>query len=289
MSTIMNPQKIDGSLVLLKSSWSLFKTHWQTLTIIAIIPIVVNYISTLLINSHQLGLAIIGTILGLIAAILSVAMTAGLIKTIQTVSNEAVSNLSVISQYRIGFTFFWSLVLVSILGGLTTMGSFLMFVIPGIIVGVYIAFYSFACIVDGKKGLSALLESYSIVHGRWKEVFVRLFNFALITFFVYIIVILLNLAVSYFAGVDLAALAKTQQTIPVSVSLAGFVFNLLSQAIIGPFAIIYSYKLYQSLKATRQSDVSTTVFKRWSIAFMIIVPVSFILLFVMLVSTIAIK
>ena len=51
------------------------------------------------------------------------------------------------------------------------------------------------------------------------------------------------------------------------VSLVG---NLVLGAFTGPLALIYIYKLYGSLKATRGDEAPTAGFKKWLIAFLII-------------------
>jgi hypothetical protein len=236
------------------------------------IPVVLNYIGTLFIGTQESMAMIFGFIVIVAAIIVSILMSIAVLRSVIMVSSDSNARISVIGQYQEALPYFWSFLLVSIISGLILLGSFALFIIPGIIVGVYVAFNLNALIVDGKKGFSAILESYSLVRGRWMDVFGRLLMLALVNFGVYIVVVILNVGFSYISGVNIDALHAHQQ-IPLGLSLVGFVINLAVQAFVAPFSIIYSYKLYQSLKSSRQADVSTVVFKRWSIAFMIIGPV----------------
>jgi hypothetical protein len=126
--------------------------------------------------------------------------------------------------------------------------------------------YAFTLVIDGKKGFSALTESYTLVYGRWWAVLGRLLALALSMMLVWITVT----AIAFLFGILLQG----------SFIVMGLI-SLIGSAIITPIALGYMYKLYVSLKATRQANVSTVSFKKWLVAFLIIgiaiIPVTMII------------
>lgn len=68
----------------------------------------------------------------------------------------------------------WPLIGSGILGGLAILVGTLLFIIPGIIVGVWFAFTEQAVAIDGAKSIEALTESKRIVDGRWWSIVWRI-------------------------------------------------------------------------------------------------------------------
>ncbi|MES2315109.1 MAG: hypothetical protein V4524_04215 [Patescibacteria group bacterium] len=285
----MNSQNIEGSRALLSSSWLFFKSHWQVLVSIVVIPNVLNYVASLFLQTGTPVTVFFGAFISIGAMILSVAMAAAVVRSVQTLSSDSTQALSVKTQYKIGFGYFWSLVFLALISGLATMGGFMLLVVPGIIVSVYGSMYAYALIIDGKKGFSALTESYSLVYGRWSAVFGRLFILAAVAVIIQIVFSGIYFLIALLFGVNIYSIAAAHAQLPVLITLVGFVFNLAVQAVVGPIAIIYTYRLYLSLKATRQAEVSAGTFKRWLVALMIIGPILFILSIVALVTIVGLS
>jgi uncharacterized membrane protein len=59
---------------------------------------------------------------------------------------------SVEQSYRFGFHRFWSVLLVSVLVGLATVAGLILFIIPGIYIGIRLAVSIEALVVEGRKG-----------------------------------------------------------------------------------------------------------------------------------------
>lgn len=68
----------------------------------------------------------------------------------------------------------WPLIYTSILMGLIVMGGFVLLFVPGLIFAVWYNFYFYSLIFEGKKGMSALAASKSLVVGRWWSIAWRL-------------------------------------------------------------------------------------------------------------------
>jgi hypothetical protein len=61
----------------------------------------------------------------------------------------------------------FGLLWVSILGGLVVGGGFMLFLVPGIIVSIYIYFSQYVYALEGMRGMNALLRSRELVRGYW--------------------------------------------------------------------------------------------------------------------------
>ena len=143
-------------------------------------------------------------------------------------------------QYRTYFAEAWPLVLafiwINILSAAATLVGFLLFIIPGIIVSVYLSVTNFALILGKARGVEALTESFNLVKGRWWQVFWRT-----------LVLIAIGVAASLAVGVLAAALGYLGGV------FGGFIMSIahiLLQALLAPFTVGYAYFLYQSLQKT---------------------------------------
>jgi len=264
-------QPITDPIALFSSAWNLFKRHWKTLALIAAAPTVGSYIGQLGSLSHSILLAIIGGLITLISAVFSIAMEPALVNAIHRFSTEPAAVINVKDQYKLGFTFFWSVVLIGIINGLVFFGSVFLLIIPAIIVAVYACLYVFTLVIDGKKGFAALTESYGLVKGRWWPVFGRILFLGLIILIFWLILAGLGFVLAMIFGVHIPAVHSAGAAAPTGGGfLLGFIINIVEVSVLVPIIIAYLYGLYSSLKATRVVGVDTSVFKKWLIAFICI-------------------
>jgi len=247
-------QKIDGPGILFSFGWKMFTSHWKTLAPILIIPAVISFVGRLLgLIGGPVG-AILAILLGIAGVVFSIAMIPAMIDAVDKVSKGMPAMLK--GQYRFGFSMFWSTLLVVIINGLVGFGSFALFVIPGIVMVVYGCLYTFTFVLDGKRGFGALTESYSLVHGRWWPVFGRG------------LLLVIVLGVCWAIISFIVALIFMHGS--VGIMLVPFILQILASIILVPIALGYVYKMYQSLKATRDMSVQTRTFKGWLIAFLVL-------------------
>lgn len=76
----------------------------------------------------------------------------------------------------------WSFLWLGLLTTLVTMGGFLLLVIPGIIVSVYLYLAQYVFVAEGKTGMAAVLRSRELVRGYWLAVFSRLLLIGIMLF-----------------------------------------------------------------------------------------------------------
>jgi hypothetical protein len=74
-------------------------------------------------------------------------------------------------SYRFGFHRLGSVLLVSVLVGLATVGGLILLVIPGIYIGVRLVVSIEALVVEGRRGTQAMGRSWELVGGHWWHAF----------------------------------------------------------------------------------------------------------------------
>jgi Membrane domain of glycerophosphoryl diester phosphodiesterase len=74
-------------------------------------------------------------------------------------------------SYRFGFYRLGSVLLVSVLVGLATIGGLILFIIPGIYIGVRLVVSVEALVVEGRRGTRAMGRSWELVGGHWWHAF----------------------------------------------------------------------------------------------------------------------
>ncbi|OHA17397.1 MAG: hypothetical protein A2830_03980 [Candidatus Taylorbacteria bacterium RIFCSPHIGHO2_01_FULL_44_110] len=263
-------REIDGPMTLLKFGWRLLINHWKTLVPILILPSIISYIGSLLGITHVGVLVFIGVLISIVGAVFSVAMVPAVIDAIRRVSTDSTAVINTKEQYKFGFKYFWSFILVGIIFTFAQMGSFVLFVIPGIVVWVYASMYLFTLTVDGKKGFSALTESYSLIRERWWPVLGRIVLLGVVMMVAWLVLWAIISGVAAIFGIHLFSLTNSVNPVA-SGSIVMFtisaILNLIGTCILAPIGMGYTYKLYESLKATRSANIETKTFKNWLIAF----------------------
>ena len=256
---------------LFAAGWNLLTHHWKIIVPILIIPSVLNYIGVLLTRTHQGGLVGLGVLVSVASAIFSIAMMPALINAVHRIFSESNVCISLKDQYKIGFKYFWSVIFIAIIGVLISLGSFVLLVIPGIIVSVYAMFYVYTLVIDGKKGFSAFTESFSLVRGRWWPVLGRMIALMVIMIACWFVMIGLGFIIGLVTGLSVSmSSAATLGSVSVGSFIVTMILNLVASALIAPIGIGYTYKLYASLKATRQADAPVGTFKNWLVTYLVV-------------------
>jgi len=113
--------------------------------------------------------------------------------------------------------------------------GFVLFV-PAIIFAIYYGFAQYTLVIDGKRPFSAIEHSYDLVKGYWWPVFGR---FCLISLIGIIIYAIISAPLNYMQEGETPALLYS-------------LFVNIIWAILSPYFLIYSYKVYESLKKTNK-------------------------------------
>lgn len=272
----------EGPVALFKFGWKLLTNHWKMLAPILLLPTIIMDVATLIMRSGNGVGAVLGLLLIIVGVILSIASVSALANAVHRVSIDPTTKINLKEQYKFGFSYFWSYILVAIIGGFVFFGSTVLLIIPGIIISMYTCVYLYAFVVDGKKGFSAFTESYSLVRNRWWPVVGRILFFILVVLVIYIIIVGINFLISLIFGVP--AVPVGSATVPVSLGMmiTTMIVSLFTNTIIGLISVGYTYRMYISLKATRDQSISTVAFRKWLIAFVCVGVIGVILMFISL-------
>lgn len=212
--------KVIGVGDLFRQSWGLYRERIGLLTKIILLPVAFLVAGDLL--YYPVGW--LGSILGLVGTILSIFAYLGLIFALQ-------NDISWGEAYRLAWSKIWSYGWLVVLSASTILGGFVMLIIPGIIFLIWFAFAAYVFVLEGEKGMSALLRSRQYVRGHWWQVFGRQLLFALAAIVAMVLITMVGNVLAGEAGIS--------------------VFVNLFTLVLAPLAVAYVYTLYQNLKSLK--------------------------------------
>jgi hypothetical protein len=215
---------------ILGTAFRLYRRHWQTLLAVAAVVVVpltlLQYLLGDLVRTQgettRNGVVETATwsvgIAGLLAALVGIlaylVLTGAITRAVA--AEVAGEDPGVEQSYRFGFHRLGSVLLVSVLVGLAIIGGLILFVIPGIYVGVRLCVSIEALVVEGRRGTEAMGRSWSLVGGHWWHAFFTLLVAALLTGIVNAVITAPFSATNWFAQ-GLAAAVATVVTLPYGV------------------------------------------------------------------------
>ena len=181
---------------LLSTALQLYRRHWRTLMAIAAVVVVpltlVQYGIGHWVRSHGQQLhdqAAVSTsfwaaasaslLAALVGLLLYQVLTGAITRNIA--AEVAGQDLGLEQSYRFGFARLGPILVVSILVGLATLLGLIVFIIPGIYIGVRLAVSIQALVVEGRRGTEAMRRSWDLVGGHWWHAAFTLLVAALIT------------------------------------------------------------------------------------------------------------
>jgi hypothetical protein len=215
---------------ILSNAFRLYQRHWRTLLAIAAVVVVpltlLQYLFGDWIRSRGevTSLQEVSTATWAVGAAGLVAALAGLLMylvltgaiTRAVAAEVAGEDPSLEQSYRFGFHRLGSVLLVSVLVGLATIAGFILFIIPGIWIGVRLAVSVEALVVEGRRGAQAMGRSWELVGGHWWHAFGALVVAGLLTGVVNAIITAPFSNTSWFVQAGAAAIA-TVITLPYGV------------------------------------------------------------------------
>jgi intracellular septation protein A len=166
---------------ILGTAFQLYRRYWRTLLPIAALVVVpltmLEHAVGDWVHSHgqQLQDQVVSTsfwaeatawLLAALAGLLLYQVLTGAI-TRAIAAEVAGQDPGVEQSYRFGFARLGPILVVSILVGLATLLGLIVFIIPGIYIGVRLAVSTQALVVEGKQGTEAMRRSWDLVGGHW--------------------------------------------------------------------------------------------------------------------------
>lgn len=181
---------------ILGAAFQLYRRYWRTLLAIAavvVVPLTLlqygigHWVRTngqqphdqVVVSTSFWAVASASLLAALVGLLLYQVLTGAITRTIAT--EVAGQDLGLEQSYRFGFARLGPILIVSILVGLATLLGLIVFIIPGIYIGVRLAASIQALVVEGKRGTEAMRRSWELVGGHWWHAAFTLLVGALIT------------------------------------------------------------------------------------------------------------
>jgi hypothetical protein len=171
-----------GISEILSTAFQLYRRYWRTLMAIAAVVVVpltlLQYGIGHWVRSHGQQMddqVVVSTSFWAVASASLLAALVGLLLyqvlagaiTRNIAAEVAGQDLGLEQSYRFGFARLGPILVVSILVGLATLLGLIVFIIPGIYIGVRLAVSTQALVVEGKRGTDAMRRSWDLVGGHW--------------------------------------------------------------------------------------------------------------------------
>jgi len=220
----LGPRRIGE---ILSTAFQLYRRHWRRLLAIAavvVVPLTVlqyvlgHWVRTQgevtrdQVASTSFWAGATASLLAALVGLLPYQVLTGAIT--RAIAAEVAGEDSDVEQsYRFGFVRLWSILLVSVLVGLATVAGLIVFIIPGIYIGVRLAVSIQALVVEGKRGTEAMGRSWALVGGHWWHAFATLLVAALLTGLVNAVITAPFSATAWFVQ-GVAAAVATVVTLP---------------------------------------------------------------------------
>ena len=158
-------------------------------------------------------------------------------------------------ERRTSWSYFWPFLWVSILSGLAVMGGTVLLVLPGIWLGVSLAFSLYFLLEDNIRGTQALAASHALVKGRWWKTFWRFVIPGLVfTLLILVVSGSVSAILAFSVGAD-KWLALMGGDTTGTLNLLGTSINSLLQGLLQiaflPLMLAWQVKIFHSLKASR--------------------------------------
>jgi Membrane domain of glycerophosphoryl diester phosphodiesterase len=177
-------------------AFQLYRRYWRTLVAIAavvVVPLTLlqygigHWVRTngqqmqdqVVVSTSFWAVASASLLAALVGLLLYQVLTGAITRTIAT--EVAGQDLGLEQSYRFGFARLGPILVVSILVGLAILLGLIVFIIPGIYLGVRLAVSIQALVVEGRRGTEAMRRSWDLVGGHWWHAASTLLVGALIT------------------------------------------------------------------------------------------------------------
>src|SRR5215217_3617767 len=181
---------------ILSAAFRLYQRHWRTLlTIAAVVVVPITLLQYLLgnqvrsqsqvtsngvvVSTPSWAVGISGLVAALAGLLMYLVLTGAITRAVA--AEVAGEDPGLEQSYRFGFHRLGSVLLVSVLVGLATIAGFILFIIPGIYIGVRLAVSVEALVVEGRRGTQAMGRSWELVGGHWWHAFGALVVAGLLT------------------------------------------------------------------------------------------------------------
>lgn len=230
--------KIKRTLELIKESWQIYKKSFKVIIGITILVIISSILFDIFtVNKVNYTSLYILSLVFALAALLS--QWIALVAIIAHLKDSAGYKASMLKGIKLFLSVFWVYILFSII--LT--GSFIILIIPSIILSIFFSLWAYVLVCEDKKGFSALLKSKDLISSYFWPVFGRFFVLGLIV--IPIVVTVSLLAVFLMSAIIPDLMFGDVLLYQYLGVVSGFILTWLFFI---PLFIIYGFLIYQDLR-----------------------------------------
>ncbi|HBC39726.1 MAG: hypothetical protein UU40_C0004G0030 [Candidatus Uhrbacteria bacterium GW2011_GWD2_41_121] len=246
MTVSSKPAKeMQNILTLVQQTWNTYKAHISTFVGYSawmLVPMIVKMLCVLTfgpINSSIFNIALV---------ILELIVTGWVMISLIQSSAFVIENKKV--DTRIISAKSWSciapLLLLLLLSLIMTSVGFVLLVIPGIVISVYLTFSTVILVLENASVVESIKKSFALITGRFWQIFVRLYISTIILLVPYMAAyIIIVLLLALLGGFDITALFLSPSTLMEQILLA------VIDVIFLPLFPLFSVILYKTAKETR--------------------------------------
>ncbi|MDO8575599.1 MAG: hypothetical protein Q7R78_02785 [bacterium] len=255
----------------LLEAFSIYNKNKKILILILVSPLVLMFLSELgikLVRGNSSPIMVILFVLLVLVYVTAIFLTIlSQIATIDAIHKiDQNQPVDLKTQYKISLPLFSPFILLGIITALSAFGSIFLLITPLVYIAYSLAV--FVLVIEGKRGLNAIIGSYSLVKGRMFDVFGKLFFLVFLSLLVYVVIGLITSPIlNSYQGVALAN-AKT---------IISWVTQLIGLCLITPISYLYMFGMYKDLKLTASTvETDEKKLKTWLKAFICIAIIAII-------------
>lgn len=232
--------KLIGPIYLFKQAWSLYRRFFKILVLVVAVPFALSAINPLLVKLGASELYFLP-----VALVFSVLAGLGMLwagATIINILHNQNDKIGYKEAFSKSWPIFWSLLWVAIITGFLTGGAILLFLAPGIIFTVFFLFSQLVTVLEGERGMKALLKSREYARDYFWAILGRYLLVLLVSVVVYAVLISLGEALG---------------------SVIGLLVQTLANILVTPFILAYIYLLYKNVKEVKGEVVAPVGANGW--------------------------
>jgi len=255
--------KIIATRDLFNSTLSDYRQNWKKFAYLLVIPLLLSYLGSLASFAFN---DIPGTTatwpwqFNLAAAVVFIIFFVGLgalfvltyiseFLLLKDLSQEASFN-NLREWYEKAKPYFWTSIGISIVYTLLAILGFILLIVPGVIFSIFYCFAIYAVIFEGHKFEGSFGRSRELVRGYWWAVFGRFMAGGAVVYLSYIIIGGIYAGIAWLLSYAMHFQAQSSK------DLFTLMYDLLSifiGLVVGPLSMIYTYKIYRSLKEVKNN------------------------------------
>lgn len=292
--TQASPRYLIDISDLLGQTWQIYKQKIFTLLQIQVLPIllfILAFLFYILFNTVILPLIntiistdnLVFTILFILVALfialvfylMSIWYLAAVMHTITLKEKTSIWTI-----YRNSLRFVPALLWIWILIGLVSFTGYFLFIVPGIIISIWLFLANWALVDENYHGFSALVRSKALISGKWWDMLANILIINIVIYIINQVFYLINLPINLLANF-ISILVPTLSTIVVLIPL---LLQVIVFTLVLPIQFIFYYLLFQDLKTCRPSETLSKPSSLWMKIFAIISPIIIILAVIVLVG-----